>query len=94
MNMTEFMDAIMSVGADPSTDDAIDAIEKLTSFYERSSSKFDELNELYEKEKEGRKKALLRYATEMTREEILSPEEVEEKEVEERNKLFEERFEM
>ena len=84
----------MSVGADPSTDTAIDAIEQLTSFYERSSSKFDELNELYEKEKEGRKKALLRYATEMTREEILSPEEVEEKEVEERNKLFEERFEM
>ena len=94
MNMTEFMDAIMSVGADPSTDDAIDSIEKLTSFYERSNSKFDELTELYEKEKEGRKKALLRYATEMTREEILSPEEVEEKEAEELNKLFEERFEM
>ena len=94
MNINEFMDAVMSVGADPSTDTAIDAIEKLTSFYERSSSKFDELNELYEKEKEGRKKALLRYATEMTREEILSPEEVEEKEIEERNKLFEERFAM
>ena len=94
MNMTEFMEAIMSVGSDPSSDTAIDAIEKLTSFYERSNSRFDELNELYEQEEEGRKKALLRYATEMTREEILSPEEVEEKEVEERNKLFEERFKM
>ena len=94
MNIDEFMKAIMSVGADPSTDEAIDAIESLTSFYERSNSRFDEISELYEKEKGGRKKALLRYATEMTREEILSPEEVEEKEVEERNKLFEERFEM
>ena len=45
MNIDEFMKAIMSVGADPSTDEAIDAIESLTSFYERSNSRFDELNE-------------------------------------------------
>ena len=92
MTLEEFMQAIMSVGKDPSTEDAINAIDDLTSFYERSNSKFDELTSLYEQEKEGRKKALLRYATEKTREEILSPEEIEEQEAEELRKQFDERF--
>lgn len=92
MDFKEFNKLIMQVNADPSSDESTEAITALTDFYNNTQKAYEDLQGKYEQEHEGRKKLALRYAEQVTTEDVLSDEEIEEQKIKNINERLNERF--